>query len=203
MTTYPTTTATRPLADVGQVDIDAAVLVVEIEHYLEARARGAAAPAPTTAHPLVSRTTQQLVDEALSTTPAVAAAPELRAPWRLLRLLPDTVLRRLPRRTRAVSVAEHLELVALTLVSYGWTGHGALRTRSGRRCIAGAQTVLHHLGYGDARTVAEAGRVLDEVLAERGQAGPYWQWNDAPGRREEEALGLVRAAAARAGRSRR
>jgi hypothetical protein len=197
------TTLTTRTASAGTLDVDegAALLVREIERYLDARAR---ATAPATAHPLVTKTTQALVDEALGAlgNQAAAPAPQLQAPAAILRVLPDKLLKRLRRGpSRQVSVQEHLELTALVIERYGWS-HGTLRTPSGRRCIAGAQTVLHHLGYGDKRVVDEAGRHLDAVLQERGQHGPYYEWNDRPGRRREEVLDLVRTAASTAGRTR-
>ncbi|MCH6162018.1 DUF6197 family protein [Streptomyces marispadix] len=195
MTMFTTHTASRSPAD---VDESAALLVGEIERYLAARAR---ATTPPTAHRLVTKSTQQLVDEALGALKRPEPAPQLDGPARILRVLPDRALKALRRRSRPVSVAEHLELTALVIKSYGWS-HGTLRSRSGRRCIAGAQTVLHHLGYGDKNTIAAAGRALNAVLNERGQRGPYYEWNDRPGRRRDEVLDLLRTAASTAGRSR-
>jgi hypothetical protein len=198
------TTLTTSLAssDPDALDEGAALLVSEIERYLAARTR---ATTPTTAHPLVTKTTKALVDEALGALgkqPA-APAPKLHGPPAILRVLPDRILGALNRTPpRAVSVAEHLELTALVIERYGHA-RGKLRTPSGRRCIAGAQTVLHHLGYGTKSTIAEAGQHLDCVLKERGQRGPYYEWNDASGRSREEVLDLIRTAAATAGRSRR
>lgn len=194
------TMLTARTATAGDFDVDegAALLVRECERYLAARAR---ATTPATAHPLVTKTTQQLVDEALGALKPAAPAPQLQAPAAILRVLPDKVLKRLRGPSRPVSVQEHLELTALVIERYGWA-HGTLRTPSGRRCIAGAQTVLHHLGYGSKPVVDEAGRHLDAVLQERGQRGPYYEWNDRPGRRREEVLDLVRTAASTAGRTR-
>lgn len=192
-------TTRRASAEAFDVDEGAKLLVGEIERYLAARTR---ATSPPTAHKLVTKTTQQLVDEALGALKQPAPAQQLDGPARILRVLPDRVLKALHRGpARAVSVAEHLELTALVIERYGWS-HGALRSRSGRRCIAGAQTVLHHLGYGNKSTIAAAGRALDAVLHERGQRGPYYEWNDHPGRRREEVLDLLRTAASTAGRNR-
>ncbi|MEV0576666.1 hypothetical protein [Streptomyces sp. NPDC050392] len=175
------------------VDVDAAQLVRDIEQYLAARTR-------TTAHPLVTRTTAELIAEALGTTaPAhtVAVAPEL--PGRALRLLPDWVLRFPIVRhrhggARAVTVAEHLELSALVIERYGWA-QNTHRTRSGRRCILGAQAVLFRLGIGDETTVAAAANRLQNVLRSRGCTASYATWNDHPGRTESEVLALIRTAA--------
>ncbi|MFD3537823.1 hypothetical protein ACFWVS_41580, partial [Streptomyces sp. NPDC058661] len=89
---------------------EAALLVREIEQYLTARIR-------TTAHPLVTKTTAELIAEALGTQAPPVAAPVLAAPGRALRLLPNwalnfPLLRRLHGAGRQISVAEHLELTA-------------------------------------------------------------------------------------------
>ncbi|MEU3576358.1 hypothetical protein ACFTXO_25445 [Streptomyces sp. NPDC057067] len=175
------------------VDVDAAQLVRDIEQYLAARTR-------TTAHPLVTKTTAELIAEALGTAaPAqpAAAAPEL--PGRALRLLPDWVLRfPLVRHrhggARHVTVAEHLELTALVIERYGWA-QGTHRTTSGRRCILGAQAVLFRLGIGDEQTVAAAANQLQNVLQVRGCTAPYASWNDHPSRTEADVLALIRTAA--------
>ncbi|MCX2179933.1 hypothetical protein KV205_05225 [Streptomyces sp. SKN60] len=170
-------------------DAEAAPLVREIEQYLTARVR-------TTAHPLVTKTTAELVAEALGTAPA---APVLTAPARALRILPDWVLnfpllRQLHGGGRQISVAEHLELTALVIERYGWH-RGALRSASGRRCILGAQAVLFRLGYGDETTALAAGHRIQTVLAARGITEPYHRWNDATGRTRTEVIALVRTAA--------
>jgi len=191
------TTLTAPAVS-PELDVDARLLVDEIERYLAARVR-------TTAHPLVTKTTQELIAEALGTPAPVdgpAPAPVLAAPPRALRLLPDWVLsfpllRQLHGGGRHISAAEHLELTALVIERYGWA-HGQLRSRSGRRCILGAQAVLFRLGYGDEDTVAAAADRLQGVLAARGITQPYHQWNDGPGRTQAEVLHLVRQAAAAA-----
>ncbi|RAJ41898.1 hypothetical protein K388_07506, partial [Streptomyces sp. KhCrAH-43] len=137
------TTATLPTATPVLAPVDVAGLVREIEQYLAARTR-------TTAHPLVTKTTQQLVAEALADAPVAAAVP---LPGRVLRMLPDWVLsipavRHRHGGARAVTVTEHLELTALVIERYGWA-QNAHRTTGGRRCILGAQAVLYRLGWGD------------------------------------------------------
>ncbi|WP_424921094.1 DUF6197 family protein [Streptomyces sp. wa13] len=185
-------TVLAPVAPAALVDVDAAQLVRDIEQYLAARTR-------TTAHPLVTKTTAELIAEALGTAPAqtAAAAPEL--PGRALRLLPDWVLRfPLVRHrhggARHVTVAEHLELTALVIERYGWA-QNTHRTRSGRRCILGAQAVLFRLGIGDETTVAAAANQLQNVLRSRGCTASYATWNDTPGRTEADVLALIRTAA--------
>lgn len=172
-------------------DTDAAQLVHDIEQFLAARTR-------TTAHPLVTKTTQELVAEALGTQ-VPGTAPALELPGRMLRILPDWVLR-FPivrhRHTtaRPVSVAEHLELTALVIERYGWA-KGMHRTTSGRRCILGAQAVLYRLGIGDESTVDRAGQRLQGVLRSRGCTLPYHRWNDMPDRTQGEVIALLRTAA--------
>ncbi|MEV2245111.1 hypothetical protein [Streptomyces sp. NPDC049970] len=172
-------------------DVGAAQLVRDIEQYLAART-------PTTAHPLVTKTTQELITEALGTT-APATAPALELPSRMLRVLPDWVLRfpavrRRHTTARAVTVAEHLELTALVIERYGWV-QNAHRTRSGRRCILGAQAVLYRLGIGDETTVDRAGQRMQAVLRARGCTLPYHRWNDMPDRTQGEVIALLRTAA--------
>ncbi|MFF0426973.1 hypothetical protein ACFYUJ_21480 [Streptomyces sp. NPDC004520] len=189
-------TLTAPAVPAPELAAEAALLVREIEQYLTARVR-------TTAHPLVTKTTAELIAEALGTTPAPApAAPVLTTPARALRILPDWVLnfpllRQLHGGGQHISVAEHLELTALVIERYGWH-RGALRSTSGRRCILGAQAVLFRLGYGDETTALAAGHRLQAVLTARGISEPYHRWNDAPHRTREEALALVRTAATNA-----
>ncbi|MEV5787567.1 hypothetical protein AB0L42_42450, partial [Streptomyces sp. NPDC052287] len=137
--------------------------------------------------------------------PAAAPAPALAEPSRLLRVLPDwvlsvPVLRQLHGgRGRRVTTAEHLELTALVIERYGWT-QGQHRSRSGRRCILGAQAVLYRLGYGDERSVSDAAVQLQAVLSARGIRQPYHEWNDADGRTQDQVLALLRSAAQEARR---
>lgn len=188
----------EPTAPGDFPDADAALLVHEIEQYLAARTR-------TTAHPLVTKTTNELIAEALAglNHPAPPqespAPPALVGPGRLLRVLPDwvlsfPVLRHFHGAGRHITTAEHLELTALVIKRYGWS-RGHLRTASGRRCILGAQAVLYRLGYGNETTVHTAADHLQGILRARGITQPYHQWNDTPGRTLEEVLYLVREAA--------
>lgn len=177
-----------------ETELSADLLVAEIERYLAARVR-------TTAHPLVTKTTQELIAEALGSTATTAhPAPALTEPPRLLRLLPDwalsvPLLRQLHGGYgRPVTPAEQLELTALVIERYGWA-QGKYRSRSGRRCILGAQAVLYRLGYGDESSVTRAADHLQAVLTARGIRQPYHQWNDAPGRTQGEVLALLREAA--------
>ncbi|TXS22409.1 hypothetical protein EAO70_05990 [Streptomyces sp. adm13(2018)] len=182
-------TATRP----AELTVDAATLIADIEAYL-------AQQAPKTAHPLVTKTTAQLVAEALAVPEAelVTAAPVLQAPARWWRIIPDWALaltpaRRLHGAGRPVTVQQHLELTALVLEQYGHH-RGGLRSRGGARCILGAQAVLYRLGYGDEETAEAAGQAMQNVLRRRGIEADYHAWNDQPGRTQAEALQLIREA---------
>lgn len=178
-------------APAAPLDTAAALLVAEIEQYLTTHPA-----APRTAHPLVSKTTEQLVAEALGTP---ATAPVLTPPSMALRILPDWVLsipavRQLHGAGRHITVAEHLTLTALVIERYGWQS-GTVRSRSGRRCILGAQAALFRLGYGDEATARAAGARLEGVLRDRGTDPSIHRWNDAPGRTQDEVLYLLRQAA--------
>ncbi|MEU2456451.1 hypothetical protein ABZ604_02445 [Streptomyces sp. NPDC012473] len=188
MSATTTRTTLRPPTVVDPVlDLDG--MLRDIEQYLTARA---------TAHPLVTKTTDQLIAEALG-APAPVAAPARVLPGRLLRALPDWVLsvpavRHRHGGVRPVTVTEHLELTALVIERYGWT-QNKHRTRSGRVCILGAQAVLFRLGIGDETTVDRAGQRLQAVLRSRGCTLAYHRWNDMPDRTAGEVIALVRAAA--------
>ncbi|MFD3532054.1 hypothetical protein [Streptomyces sp. NPDC058664] len=190
MASTATLTALQPQPGLA---IDAATLIADIEAYL-------AQQAPRTAHPLVTKTTAELVAEALQ-VPAVEPeqpTPELSAPARWWRILPDWALaitpaRRLHGAGRDITVTQHLELTALVLQQYGHH-RGGLRSRSGRRCILGAQAVLYRLGYGDEETAKAAGACLQNVLTARGIDEPYHRWNDRTERTVDDALHLIRNA---------
>ncbi|WP_327160538.1 hypothetical protein [Streptomyces zaomyceticus] len=182
-------TATRP----ADLTVDAAALIADIERYL-------ADQAPRTAHPLVTKTTAELVAEALAGPVGdEQAAPALTAPSRLWRIIPDWALALTPARRfhgagRAITVTQHLELTALVLQQYGWH-RGGLRSRGGARCIVGAQAVLYRLGYGDEETAVAAGKRLQNVLRRRGIDEPFHAWNDRRQRDLGDVLGLIREAA--------
>lgn len=184
-----------PTLTAPALTVDAASLIADIEAYL-------ADQAPKTAHPLVTKTTDQLIAEALATPEAVdeQRTPTLTAPRRLWRIIPDWALaltpaRRLHGAGRPITVTQHLELTALVLQQYGHH-RGGLRSRSGRRCILGAQAVLFRFGYGDEETAIAAGKQLQNVLRRRGINEAYHQWNDRPERSAGEALQLIREAIA-------
>lgn len=187
---------------------DGKQFVAEIEQFLARRAtQRAMIPAATP----VRRNTIGLppVDELIAqagivTGPAPRQTKDRSLPGGVWKMLPDWALaaRRGPR--RQITVTEHLQLTALVIQRYGWCSSG-LRSRSGRRCILGAQAVLYRLGYGDQDTAMAAGRVMDRILRARGlrSGWSYHEWNDMPGRTEGEVLCLLReaiTAASEAGR---
>ncbi|QMV20568.1 hypothetical protein GQS52_00700 [Streptomyces sp. SCUT-3] len=161
-----------------------------------ARARRPAA----TAHPLVSKDTASLVAEALaaaapaspgalpaapgvpSPPPGALPVPDGDLPGRMRACLPHWVHSGLgTRRRRPVTVEQHLLLTERVLRRTGWAATGRRdRTAGGRRCILGAQHLLHSLGYGDVETARRAGEHIDRALAAMGQSGPFWVWNDQP-----------------------
>lgn len=156
-----------------------------------------------TAHPAVTLPTAELVRLATGAIPS-GDAPQggMQLPGGLWRMLPDRLLALHPaRRTERtgrlhVTPAGHLELTALVMERWGWAKSGRrLRTATGGRCILGAQTVVHRLGYGTEHTATEAGRQIQGALADRGITMPYPRWNEQPGVDGAMALGLVRAAA--------
>ncbi|MFE9738829.1 hypothetical protein [Streptomyces sp. NPDC006477] len=177
----------------ADLTVDAASLIADIEAYL-------AQQAPKTAHPLVTKTTAELVAEALQ-APDVEleqTAPTLTAPSRLWRIIPDWALaltpaRRLHGAGRTITVTQHLELTALVIQQYGWH-RGGLRSRGGARCILGAQAVLYRLGYGDEATAEAAGKRMQNVLRRRGIDEPYHAWNDRGERELGDVLHLIREA---------
>jgi hypothetical protein len=213
-------TATRvltasPVPAALVLDADGRLLVADVERYLAACRR--------TAHPLLTATTQELVREALDAIdhqapddvppPAPATALELELPRGLWRILPDWALTvRRPRGLDGVArlritTARHLELTALVLEHYGWgqtqpssQDEPRTRTPGGRRCILGAQIILLRLGYGTENTINAAGAVLDTLLRDRGVQASYHRWNDLPSTTREQAMALLRDAAAAARR---
>lgn len=194
------------LTRASRVQADARQLVAEIEAYLASRTPSAPpAPTPTRIGGADHRLppVDQLIAEAgITTGPAPrqkkAKSPKA-LPGGLWKALPDWTLSARRRTRRPVTVTQHLQLTIMVIQRYGWA-RGSLRTRSGRRCILGAQAVLYRLGYGDQDTARAAGDAMDRILASRGITVPYHQWNDHPDRSEDQVLYLLAAAAEKAGR---
>ncbi|MFJ9749575.1 DUF6197 family protein [Streptomyces chartreusis] len=198
MSTTALARASRADGPATETLIDVDGLVVEIQRYLAARTR-------TTAHPLVTKTTQELVDEALrglAPAPAAGTSPDLTPPPAWLRCLPEWALsiplvrNHFGAGGRQLTTAEHLELTALVIERWGWTTD-CDRGEKGEVCIRGAQFVLLRLGYGNADTLHRASTHLHQVLA-RGTGGSFVAYNDAPGRTKQQVLALLRTAANKA-----
>ncbi|MFE5890490.1 hypothetical protein ACFQ6E_16340 [Streptomyces sp. NPDC056462] len=196
MSTTTLARASRATGPATETPIDVDGLVVEIQRYLAARR------ARTTAHPLVTKTTQELIDEALRglvPVPAASTSPDLAPPPAWLRRLPEWALsislvrNRFGAGGRQLTTAEHLELTALVIEHWGWTTDGD-RGEKGEVCIRGAQFVLLRLGYGDTGTLHRTSTHLHQVLA-RGTGGSFVAYNDAPGRTKQQVLALLRTAA--------
>ncbi|MBI0296286.1 hypothetical protein JBE04_17905 [Streptomyces sp. PRKS01-29] len=195
------TTAMLDAATLGQAG---AQLIAEIEQFLATRlAKRPAIPEPK---PARSRgfdlpPVDELIAEAGIVTgpaPRQKKTKDRGLPGGVWRMLPDWALSARRGTRRQVTVTEHLQLTALVILRYGWCGRG-LRSRSGRRCILGAQAVLYRLGYGDQDTAMAAGRVMDRILRARGIRAHYWEWNDHAGRDEGDVLYLLREAIQAAG----
>lgn len=191
---------TTALPTLPNVDLD---LFEELADELAAEAEAWLTDPDRTAHRLVTLPTTQLVAQAVGAVPAGVEAP-VTLPGGLWRVLPDWLLALRPRRgdlleRLRISPAGHLALTAEVLERWGWahtqTRHTARRTFGGRRCILGAQRVVHHLGYGTEHTASEAGRLMNGILAQRGETRTYHEWNESPRVTADMALALVREAA--------
>ncbi|WP_458089446.1 DUF6197 family protein [Streptomyces malaysiensis] len=194
---------THALIDASQLSADANQLVREIENFLATQpARRPNLPAPKPARGSFDLPpVDELIAEAGIVTgpaPRQKKTKDRGLPGGVWRMLPDWALTVRRGSRRQVTVTEHLQLTALVIQRYGWCGRG-LRSRSGRRCILGAQAVLYRLGYGDQDTAMAAGRVMDRILAARGIRAHYWEWNDHAGRDEGDVLYLLREAIQTAG----
>lgn len=195
------TTAMLDAATLGQAG---AQLIAEIEQFLATRpAKRSAIPEPKPPRGRGSDLppVADLIAEAGIVTgpaPRQKESKDRGLPGGVWRILPDWALSARRGSRRRVTVTEHLQLTALVIQRYGWCGRG-LRSRSGRRCILGAQAVLYRLGYGDQDTAMAAGRVMDGILRGRGIRCHYWEWNDHPGRDQGDALYLLREAIKAAG----
>ncbi|GAA1065225.1 DUF6197 family protein [Streptomyces asiaticus] len=195
---------TTAMPDAASLDQAGQQLIAEIERFLATRPAKRPAipePKPVRGSGFDLPPVNELIAEAGIVTgpaPRQKKTKDRGLPGGVWRMLPDWALsaRRGPR--RQVTVTEHLQLTALVIQRYGWCGRG-LRSRSGRRCILGAQAVLYRLGYGDQDTAMAAGRVMDRILAGRGIRAHYWEWNDHAGRDEGDVLYLLREAVQAAG----
>lgn len=195
-----TTTVPPAATPAVPIDIDISRFIADTERYVAAHAP---AIGPRTAHRLITKTTAQLVAEALGTPTAAAdPAPVLQAPPAMLRHFPNWALGLPMVRSRFggggqhVTVAQHLNLTAAVIERWGWA-QGCLRTRNGI-CIEGAQFVLLRLGYGNGDTLHAATNHLHQLFTNAG-AGSLTAWNDHPDRTQVQVLNLLNLAARTAG----
>jgi hypothetical protein len=185
------------IEDLDLVGTLAEEMVEDFERYLAGIRR--------TAHPLVTATTDELVQTALANlapAPAAQHPHEPQLPRGLWRLLPARFLALHPARhfdagrRRTITPAEHLDLTVLLLRQWGWSQtSGHIRSLTGRRCIVGAQYALFRLGYGTEDTVIAAGHHIDNVLRCRGIKLPYVWWNEQSHVGPNQVLAVVQAAA--------
>ncbi|MFF8784803.1 hypothetical protein [Streptomyces sp. NPDC015125] len=149
---------------------------------------------------LATKTTQQLIDEALRSLPQHGTRPavDVRLPGRIARALPDWA-----HRTRADlshKPSTQLAVAAEILRKWGWQNKPhQLRDGRGRRCICGAIcTTVVGLGVG---TIDSAHQAAGYVLAElrgRGWNALIGDWNQRVCRTADQAIELVTAAQRRA-----
>lgn len=147
---------------------------------------------------LLTKTVDELVDEALRALPAAPPA-ERPLPGRLGAILPDHAhaWRRIGQTDVRPSV--QLDYAARVLKEWGWQNKPyRLRDHRGARCICGALIAAHRLGYGSRTTLEQSGAWLLTELRHRGWHDLVGPWNRAPGRTADQAIDLITAAARRA-----
>ena len=156
------------------------------------------APASPAARGLLTKTVDELVQEALGgiTPHGTRPAIDIRLPGRIARTLPDWTQKR---RTTHHPASTQLHVAAAILREWGWQGAPhKLRDRLGRRCICGAICATVTLGIGTTPTAHHAAWHVLTELRHRGWTGLIGDWNQAPGRTQQQAIDLVQAAARRA-----
>ncbi|MGY5127295.1 DUF6197 family protein [Streptomyces nigrescens] len=136
--------------------------------------------APPSAAPLRSKTTRQLVDEALRGLPAAApVAPSWShrvLPAALRGFLADLGLWQDPTPQRP---STHLQQTLAVLRRYGWCQSMDV-TATGRLCIRGAQNLLEKTGHVTPQARDRAVHYLRLALAEHGVHMQFFAWNDLP-----------------------
>ncbi|WP_241778911.1 hypothetical protein [Streptomyces sp. AcH 505] len=169
--------------------------------------RSAPAPAPqagpVAGTPLRTKTTQQLVDEALATLPAYAAAPDtpswghrfLPAPVR--GLLADLGMWQDP---TPQPPSTHLLQVLAVLHRYGWCQSLDV-TVTGRLCVRGAQNLLQKTGHVTPHARDKAVDYMQEVLADAGIRMQFFAWNDLPDQQFSAVETLIKESAVKARRN--
>ena len=157
--------------------------------------------AATCTRELVTRSVDELVDEALRNVPLHGTRPaaDVRLPGRISRALPDWAHRTVVDLSHKPST--QLAVSAEILRRWGWQNRPHhLRNLRGQRCVCGAICTAVALGVG---TEDSAGRAAGYVLTElrhRGWAAPalIGDWNQNVCQTADQAIDLVTAAQHRA-----
>lgn len=172
-----------PLAELLDLDAAGALLITEIEQYLQAHS-----PA---ARPGLD------IKALLALAPHPAQYGSVLQPWdaHITRTAPTRLqrLRGLQPVTQ-VSPAQHLDLTARYITQHGWH-QGQLWDHAGAVCVLGAQLRVLQAGYGTEETVRRARLRIGNELGRLGQGMPVDTWNDQPGRRQAEVHRMLERAA--------
>ncbi|MEU7435637.1 hypothetical protein AB0B07_33090 [Streptomyces sioyaensis] len=151
--------------------------------------------APSSAAPLRTKSTRQLVDEALRGLPPVA--PE--TPSWSHRLLPATARGLLAdlglwQDPAPQLPSAHLTQTLAVLRRYGWCQSLDV-TATGRLCIRGAMNVLEKTGHVTPEGRDRAVHYLQQTLAQAGVTMQFFAWNDLPDQQFSAVQTLLEAAA--------
>jgi hypothetical protein len=157
-----------PLPELLDLDAAGALLIAEIEHYLQAHA--------PTGRPGLD------IKALLAATPHPAQYGSVLQPWHaaITRTAPTRWqrLRGLQPITE-VTVAQHLDLTARYITHHGWH-QGQLWNRAGEVCVLGAQLRVLAAGFGTPGIVWRARIRIGNQLGYLGQPMPVDTWNDLP-----------------------
>lgn len=154
---------------------------------------GRTAPASLAARPLLTKTVDELMSEALRAVPDHGTRPEMevRLPGRLSAMFPERMLRRYPRRLDYPPSVQ-LHVAGVVLREWGWQQEPHhLRNRRGARCVCGAICTAVALGIGGERAAHQAAWHVLVVLRGRGWPHLIGDWNQQPGRTAEQAIEVV------------
>ncbi|WP_331756595.1 hypothetical protein [Streptomyces decoyicus] len=149
----------------------------------------------STAAPLRSKSTRQLVDEALRGLPAAAPATP---PWSH-RLLPAAVRGLLAdlgwwQDPAPQLPSAHLDQVLAVLRRYGWCQSLDV-TATGRLCIRGAQNLLEKTGHVTPQARDRAVQYMHQTLRQAGVTMQFFAWNDLPDQQFSAVQTLLETAA--------
>ncbi|MFJ5294569.1 hypothetical protein [Streptomyces sp. NPDC088348] len=148
--------------------------------------------------PQPTKTTRQLVDEALRGLPT--ATPQ--APSWSHRLLPALVRVLLAdlgwwQDPTPQPPSAHLDQVVAVLRRYGWCQSLDV-TPTGRLCIRGAQNLLQKTGHTTPAGRERAVQYMQQTLADAGITMSFFTWNDLPGQQFSAVETLLTRAANKA-----